>query len=64
MTTQNNMVRVQAHSCELRWQSLEFVSEMRILTEMKIENRGTKYFPLGNNRQAYFFAMKIKMMVL
>ena len=30
-------------------QNLEFVAETRILTEMKIENRGTKYFPWGNN---------------
>ena len=28
---------------------------MRILTEMKIKNRGTKYFPWEKNRQAYLF---------
>ena len=37
-----------SHSCSLQSSfshSLEFVAEMRILTEMKIKNRGTKYFP-------------------
>ena len=36
-------------------QTQEFVAEMRILAEMKIENHWTKYFPREKNRQAYFF---------
>ena len=44
-----------------KYQSLEFVTEMRIVAEMKIENRGKLYFPWNKNRQAYFFSMKIKM---
>ena len=36
-------------------QSLEFITEIRILVGMKIENRGGKKFPWKKNRQAYFF---------
>ena len=35
-------------------QSLEFVVEMRILTEIKIKNHGQK-ISVGKNWQAYFF---------
>ena len=45
-------------------QSREFVAEMRIRAEMKIENRWTKYFLWEKNWQAYFFSMKIKVMDL
>ena len=49
-------------------QSLEFIAEMRILAEMKIENRGTKYFPWKPPPppppQAYLFSVKIKMVDL
>ena len=44
------------------WKSQEFVAEMRILTEMKIENRRTKYFPWQIKSTSRFFSMKIKMM--
>ena len=44
--------------------TLEFLTETRILSEMKIENRRRKYFPWEKNQQAYFFPMKIKMMDL
>ena len=37
-------------------QSLEFVAEMRILTEMKIENHGTKCFLRGKiDKNTFFF---------
>ena len=36
-------------------QSLEFVTEMRILAEMKIENRPKKIFSLGKIRKHTFF---------
>ena len=46
-------------------QSLEFVVEMRIFVEMKIENRGKIFFVWEKNWQAYFFfSMKIKVMEL
>ena len=46
-------------------QSLEFVAETRILVEMKIENRGAKYFPREKNRQVdFFFSLKMNMMGL
>ena len=32
----------------IMYQSLEFVTETRILTELKIENRGKIYFPWGS----------------
>ena len=46
-------------------QSLEFIVEMRILVEMKIENGRTKYFLWENEPTSIlFFSMKIKMMDL
>ena len=40
--------------------SLEFVAETRILAEMKIENRGTKYFPWEKKIDKHtLFSMKI-----
>ena len=45
-------------------QSLEFVAETSILAEMKIENRGKKYFPWGKKSTSILFSMKIKMMDL
>ena len=46
-------------------QSLEFVTETRILAEMRIENHGTKYFPWGQKSTSIqLFSMKIKMMGL
>ena len=44
-------------------QSLEFVAEMRIVMEMKIENCRKISF-LWNENQVYFFPVKIKMMDL
>ena len=42
-----------------------FVAETRILAEMKIENRGKKYFPLEKKSiSILFFPMKIKMIDL
>ena len=40
-------------------QSQELIAEMRILTEMKMENRGWKYFPWPKNREAYIFSVKM-----
>ena len=48
-------------------ESPEFVVETvqtRILAEMKIENRGTKYFPWEKIDKHTFFSMKMKMMDL
>ena len=39
-------------------QSLEFVAETRILSEMKIKNRGKKYFPRKNKLTSIFFFFK------
>ena len=49
-------------------QSLEFIAEMRILAEMKIENRGNKSYlgggGGGGNQQAYFSSLNVTMMNL
>ena len=37
------------------YQSLEFVAETRILAEMKIKNRGKKYFPRKSKLTSFFF---------
>ena len=45
-------------------QSLEFVAEMRILVEMKIENHGKIFFPWEKKLTIVLFSIKIKMMDL
>ena len=44
--------------------SAGFVAETRILSEMKIENRGKKYFLLEKIDKHTFFPMKIQMIDL
>ena len=61
-TTSAPMCMLQHHQQYI--QSLEFVLETRTLAEMKIKNRGTKYFPWEKIDKHTFFSMKIKMMDL
>ena len=49
------------HSSDIGIQSLEFVAETRILTDIKIEHRGKIYFPWGKKSTSIFFLYEIKM---